>query len=690
MTFAKKYLNHLSVRVYRIENSITMKLKQVLLWLLCPLMLFAKENPETISPKTKEIKPIVWYSNQAELWKNALHESSSSEAWINYYAAKRYAQASNEELNKIAADVEASASGSYESLLIQSWNLGFSNEGFQLLTRAYATNPEAEVAFSSMIFLSEFNLDLDKRKEFSKRLWQSGQISSSLLNYSYNVLMSLDQNAILFTEGDNTTIPIFILQDVFNVRRDVSVLNLELITQSDYRTRKLSQLNLKLKNPSDDLNALALKSKICEELPEQNTGHQFYYALTISKENISTIKDQLYVVGLASQISKDRLDNISLIKKNLEHNFLIDYLIVDFNGENEFATGKILQANYLVPMLMLYEHYKQIGETERIKKLESLLVRIADESGKSSIVNNFLNRDQAEIPFIAYKLDVKNIEGSIKQVKGNLYASDHEVTNEEFNTFLNFLTTNNLKDQYEKYKFDLSNYTEPALSFMKNYSSQREVSKKEKYFTQYPAVSISYEAAVAYCEWLTDQYNNTANRKFKKIKIRLPDINEWQVAALGYKNFQSWNLDENVVEIILPKNDKEVMAKGEAKKFNVKNSDIQYPWYRAYNYRNKSLNSRGCSLGNFKYPEGFKPCKNTKMNTADGFMMMSPVQAYFPNDMGLYDVVGNVAEMTREKGKACGGSWNQAPEESTIRSISEYKEPDSAVGFRIFMEVIEQ
>jgi formylglycine-generating enzyme required for sulfatase activity len=78
------------------------------------------------------------------------------------------------------------------------------------------------------------------------------------------------------------------------------------------------------------------------------------------------------------------------------------------------------------------------------------------------------------------------------------------------------------------------------------------------------------------------------------------------------------------------------------------------------------------------------------MPTVDGWTMMAPVQAYFPNDIGLYDVVGNVAEMTVEKGKACGGSWNHPPEESTIRSINEYAGPDSRIGFRPFMEVIEE
>jgi hypothetical protein len=47
-----------------------------------------------------------------------------------------------------------------------------------------------------------------------------------------------------------------------------------------------------------------------------------------------------------------------------------------------------------------------------------------------------------------------------------------------------------------------------------------------------------------------------------------------------------------------------------------------------------------------------------------------------------------VAEMVAEKGKACGGSWNHAPENATISSINEYSNSSGAVGFRVFMEVI--
>jgi hypothetical protein len=35
---------------------------------------------------------------------------------------------------------------------------------------------------------------------------------------------------------------------------------------------------------------------------------------------------------------------------------------------------------------------------------------------------------------------------------------------------------------------------------------------------------------------------------------------------------------------------------------------------------------------------------------------MSITTSYFPNGIGLYDMVGNVAEIVKEKGIACGGS----------------------------------
>jgi hypothetical protein len=397
----------------------------------------------------------------------------------------------------------------------------------------------------------------------------------------------------------------------------------------------------------------------------------------------------LYVVGLASEMSKDRMDNLKVIRKNIETKFLLDYISVDFNGESEFAAGKVLSANYLVPMLMLHEYYTSENQIEKANELNVLIQRIALQSGKEQLVNNFLQGKALQIPYFTHQLNFKEIEGIFKKVKDNIYAQEYEVTNAQYNAFLSYLQEHSQEALYQKFAFDLSDYTEPARSFMKTYTANRIATKKDKYFTRYPAVNISYDGAVAYCEWLTDQYNQQPDRKYGKVKFRLPSVNEWQIAALGYDKVQSWVLDENNVDVGIPKNKTDELTK-DTRTVPVKDNDILYPWYKSYNYRNKVLNSRGCSLGNFKFPDTQKPCQPSKMITVDGFVMMSMVQAYFPNGIGLYDVVGNVAEMTNEKGKACGGSWNHVPEESTIRSINTYDKPDPAVGFRVFMEVLEQ
>jgi formylglycine-generating enzyme required for sulfatase activity len=227
------------------------------------------------------------------------------------------------------------------------------------------------------------------------------------------------------------------------------------------------------------------------------------------------------------------------------------------------------------------------------------------------------------------------------------------------------------------------------LSFMKNYHYNHVPTKKQKYFSTYPVINISYEAAEEYCKWLTQQYNNGTDKKYKKVLFRLPSIKEWQLAAAGVKGANSWNLSDVKVQVKIFEPGTEASKKYETKEVTLDDPEILYPWFKNYNFRNTVINHRGCALGNFKFPETQKPCRPEKMSTADGFWMMSSVQAYFPNDIGLYDVVGNVAEMTLEKGKACGGSWNHSPEESTIKSVNDYNGPSANVGFRVFMEVIQ-
>jgi sulfatase modifying factor 1 len=118
-------------------------------------------------------------------------------------------------------------------------------------------------------------------------------------------------------------------------------------------------------------------------------------------------------------------------------------------------------------------------------------------------------------------------------------------------------------------------------------------------FGNYPVVGLSWTQATAFCEWRTHYLNSFLDSKKRATEsdFRLPTEAQWEYAARGGR------------------------------------SQVPYPWGGPY-LRNK----KGCLLANFKPGRGNYP--------EDGGFYTVRADAYWPNDFGLYNMAGNVAEWT--------------------------------------------
>ena len=64
------------------------------------------------------------------------------------------------------------------------------------------------------------------------------------------------------------------------------------------------------------------------------------------------------------------------------------------------------------------------------------------------------------------------------------------------------------------------------------------------------------------------------------------------------------------------------------------------------------------------------------------YLRIQPVLSFYPNDWGLYNMCGNVAEMILEEGKAMGGSCGDPGMDVQITNCQKYSGSSPIVGFR--------
>lgn len=316
-----------------------------------------------------------YYANEAAWWMNYLKENQASEqGWLNYYKALRYSNYTpqsrvisknqQKQLDAVIEEMKSKVSGTFAYHYAAYLNGNKGESAYEDLVKAYQLRSDVPEIWDDLLSYAIIYNKQEEAIKFAKQLATHSIYNAREVSYNRNVLNSVERDAILITNGNVDTYPILILQLLNQYRIDVKVICLDWLNNEAYVQQVSQWLGRNIR-----LNA-SLKELL------QSTKN-VYVALTVPPSDIEQNAQNLYCTGLALKYSRVEIDNLSALRNNWERLFEKD--LIDEQEE--------LNRNYLVPLVQLKQHYKELGEIEKHQVVQAYFEKLAKGLGLNKAYN---------------------------------------------------------------------------------------------------------------------------------------------------------------------------------------------------------------------------------------------------------------------------------------------------------------
>ena len=238
-------------------------------------------------------------------------------------------------------------------------------------------------------------------------------------DYSYNLLNSCKEGGILFTNGDNDTFPLWYLQEVEGIRKDVRVVNLSLINTDWYITQmrdvppelplnlsdadiaqmlpipwEAREVSLSYDNPELGSGTITWNMRptyagrflraqdrmVVQIIKDLNFTRPIYFAVTVAPNNRIGLDPYLEMQGLVYELRPHKTKPVNI--DMLHHNLLELYRYRNLNDPSVYYNNNIqrLMQNVRASFLQLALDGVLNGESARAKMyLDTLAATISEE-----------------------------------------------------------------------------------------------------------------------------------------------------------------------------------------------------------------------------------------------------------------------------------------------------------------------